>query len=132
MHRFAFALLMLLVPACAAATADNAAVERDYAERRSTVEVTAQGVVTAVLADDTGPAGRHQRFIIRLAGATQTVLIDNNVDVGQRVPVAPSDDVTVHGEYIWNDQGGLIHYTHHDPAPNHEGGWIDRNGVRYQ
>ncbi|HSW95699.1 MAG TPA: DUF3465 domain-containing protein, partial [Patescibacteria group bacterium] len=76
--------------------------------------------------------GRHQRFIIRLAGATQTVLIDNNVDVGQRVPVAPSDDVTVHGEYIWNDQGGLIHYTHHDPAPDHEGGWIDRNGVRYQ
>jgi len=132
MYRFALALLMLLSPACAAATADNAAVERDYAERRSTVEVTAQGVVTAVLADDTGPSGRHQRFIIRLAGANQTVLIDNNVDVGQRVPVSPSDDVTVHGEYIWNDQGGLIHYTHHDPAPGHEGGWIDRNGVRYQ
>jgi hypothetical protein len=132
MYRFAFALLMLLSPACATATADNAAVERDYAERRSTVEVTAQGVVTAVLADDTGPSGRHQRFIIRLAGANQTVLIDNNVDVGQRVPVAPSDDVTVHGEYVWNDQGGLIHYTHHDPAPGHEGGWIDRNGVRYQ
>ncbi len=132
MYRFAFAFLMLLLPACAAATADNAAVENDYAERRSTVEVTAQGVVTAVLADDTGPSGRHQRFIIRLAGATQTVLIENNVDVGRRVPVAPSDDVTVHGEYIWNDQGGLIHYTHHDPAPDHEGGWIDRNGVRYQ
>jgi len=132
MYRFAFAFLMLLLPACAAATADNAAVENDYAEHRSTVEVTAQGVVTAVLTDDTGPSGRHQRFIIRLAGSTQTVLIDNNVDVGQRVPVAPSDDVTVHGEYIWNDQGGLIHYTHHDPAPNHEGGWIDRNGVRYQ
>jgi hypothetical protein len=132
MHRFAFAFLMLLLPACAAATADNAAVENDYAERRSTVEVTAQGVVTAVLADDTGPSGRHQRFIIRLAGATQTVLIENNVDVGRRVPVAPSDDVTVHGEYIWNDQGGLIHYTHHDPAPGHEGGWIERNGVRYQ
>jgi len=130
--RLAFALLVLLIPACAAATADNAAVERDYAEHRSTVEVTAQGIVTSVLADETGPSGRHQRFIIRLAGSTQTVLIDNNVDVGQRVPVAPSDDVTVHGEYIWNDQGGLIHYTHHDPAPNHEGGWIDRNGVRYQ
>jgi len=130
--RLAFALLVLLIPACAAATADNAAVERDYAEHRSTVEVTAQGIVTSVLADETGPSGRHQRFIIRLAGSTQTLLIDNNVDVGQRVPVAPSDDVTVHGEYIWNEQGGLIHYTHHDPAPDHEGGWIDRNGVRYQ
>jgi hypothetical protein len=132
MHRLTLALLVLLVPACAAATADNAAVENDYAERRSIVEVTAEGVVTAVLADDTGPSGPHQRFIIRLVGATQTVLIDNNVTVGQRVPIATSDDVTVHGEYIWNDQGGLIHYTHHDPAPGHEGGWIDRNGVRYQ
>jgi hypothetical protein len=132
MHRLTLALLVLLMPACAAATADNAAVQNDYAARRSAVEVTAEGVVTSVLADDTGPSGPHQRFIIRLAGATQTVLIDNNVDVGQRVPVAPSDDITVHGEYIWNDQGGLIHYTHHDPAPGHEGGWIDRNGVRYQ
>jgi hypothetical protein len=132
MHRLTLALLVLLVPACAAATADNAAVQNDYAARRSAVEVTAEGVVTAVLPDDTGPSGTHQRFIIRLAGATQTVLIDNNVTVGQRVPIATSDDVTVHGEYIWNDQGGLIHYTHHDPAPGHEGGWIDHNGVRYQ
>ena len=132
MRLLALALLVLSVPACTAATADNAAIQRDYAEHRSTVEVTAEGVVTSVLADATGPSGRHQRFIIRLAGATQTVLIENNLDVGQRVPLAPNDSVTVHGEYIWNDQGGLIHYTHHDPAPGHEGGWIDRNGVRYQ
>jgi len=132
MHRFAVALLLPVVPACVAATADNAAIESDYAQRRSVVEVTAEGVVTAVLADETGPSGRHQRFIIRLAGATQSVLIDNNVDVGQRVPASPGDQVTIHGEYIWNDQGGLIHYTHHDPAPGHEGGWIDRNGVRYE
>ena len=125
--RFALAFVLALVPACATATADNSAIQRDYAERRSTVEVTADGVVTSVLPDATGP-----RFIIRLAGATQTVLIENNVTVGQRVPVAAADPVTVHGEYIWNDQGGLIHYTHHDPAPGHEGGWIDRNGVRYQ
>jgi len=28
----------------------------------------------------------------------------------------------VHGEHVWNDQGGLIHFTHHDPPPAHEGG----------
>ena len=132
MRRILLGLVLLHLSACGTATADNAAVERDYTDHRSTVEVTAQGVVTTVLADETGPSGRHQRFIIRLSGATQTVLIDNNVDVGQRVPVKQSDLVTVHGEYIWNDQGGLIHYTHHDPAPGHEGGWVDRDGVRYQ
>ncbi len=125
-------LLLLLGPACAPATPDNAAVERYYGEQRSTVEVTAEGVVTSVLADDSGPSGTHQRFIIRLAGATQTVLVDNNVTMGQRAPVAPHDDVIVHGEYVWNDQGGLIHFTHHDPAPSHEGGWIELNGLRYQ
>ncbi|HEY6202381.1 MAG TPA: DUF3465 domain-containing protein [Candidatus Limnocylindria bacterium] len=126
-------LLLLLAPACMpAATPNNAAVERDYAEKRSTVEVTAQGVVTRVLADDSGPSGVHQRFIIRLAGSTQTVLVDNNLTVGQRAPVLQGTDVLVHGEYVWNDQGGLIHFTHHDPAHTHEGGWIELSGVRYQ
>ena len=132
MRRVGIVLLLLLGPACAPTTPDNAAVERDYAERRSTVEVTAEGVVTSVLADDVGPSGTHQRFIIRLAGATHTVLVDNNVTIGRRAPVAPDDNVIVHGEYVWNDQGGLIHFTHHDPAPGHEGGWIELNGTRYQ
>jgi hypothetical protein len=126
-------LLLLLAPVCVPATTpDNVAIERAYAEKRSTVEVTAQGVVTSVLTDDSGPSGVHQRFIIRLAGSTQTVLVDNNVTIGQRAPVLPGSDVLVHGEYVWNDQGGLIHFTHHDPAHTHEGGWIELSGVRYQ
>jgi len=131
-RRVGIVLLVLLGWACAHPTSDNAAVERDYAERRSTVEVTADGMVTRVLADETGPSGIHQRFIIRLAGSTQTVLVENNVTIGQRAPVLVGDDVMVHGEYVWNDQGGLIHFTHHDPAPAHEGGWIEVKGVRYQ
>ena len=123
--------LLLLGISCASAS-DNASVERDYADHRSLVEVTADGVVTSVLADEGGPSGMHQRFIIRLAGASQTVLVDNNVTIGQRAPVAAGDDVIVHGEYVWNDQGGLIHFTHHDPAPAHEGGWIELHGTRYQ
>ena len=131
-RRFGIVLLLLLSPACAPPTSDNAAVERDYAEKRSTVEVTAEGVVTSVLEDDSGPSGIHQRFIIRLAGSRQTVLVDNNVTIGQRAPVLPGNDVFVHGEYVWNEQGGLIHFTHHDPAHTHEGGWIELSGVRYQ
>jgi len=68
---------------------------------------------------------------VRLASATQTVLIDNNVSIGRRVPVAPGDAVIVHGEYVWNAQGGLVHFTHHDPAHTHEDGWIERTGTRY-
>jgi hypothetical protein len=129
----AIALFLLIAPACMpTAPADNAAVERAYAEHRSTIQVTAQGVVTRVLEDDSGPPTVHQRFIIRLAGSTQTVMVDNNVTIGQRAPVLQGNDVLVHGEYVWNDQGGLIHFTHHDPAHTHEGGWIELAGVRYQ
>ncbi|HYK98442.1 MAG TPA: DUF3465 domain-containing protein [Candidatus Acidoferrales bacterium] len=125
-------LVLLLGAACAPATPDNAAVERDFAQRNSIVEVTAEGAVTSILSDESGPSGTHQRFIIRLTGAAQTVLVDNNITIGQRVPVANGDDVIVHGEYVWNEQGGLIHFTQHDPAPAHEGGWIELRGTRYQ
>ena len=79
-------------------------MERAYAEHQSDVQVTANGVVSRLLSDDTGPSGTHQRFIVQVKGSTQTLLIDNNVDIGKRVPVAIGDDVTVHGEYVWNDQ----------------------------
>ena len=114
------------------AAPDNETVRRDFAEHRSNVEVTAAGAVTTILADAPGADGTHQRFILRLTGLTQTVLVENNVSIGRRVPIAVGDDVTVHGEYVWNDQGGLIHFTHHDPVHTHEGGWIEVRGTRYE
>jgi len=124
-------LALLVAPACARPTPDNAVVERAFTEHRSQLEVTAEGSVTQVLTDDNGPAGTHQRFIVRLARSTQTLLIDNNVSIGRRVPVVAGDAVIVHGEYVWNQQGGLVHFTHHDPAHTHENGWIERDGTRY-
>lgn len=124
-------LCAVVAVSCAAAVAGNGAVERAFAEHRSGAEVTAEGSVIRLLSDDTGPTGTHQRFVIRLAGATQTVLVTNNIEVGKRVPLATGDDVIVHGEYVWNDEGGLIHFTHHDPDHSHEDGWIEWKGVRY-
>lgn len=121
----------VVAASCGPAVAGNAAVERAFAEHRSGVEVTAEGSVIRLLSDDIGPTGTHQRFVIRLAGATQTVLVTNNIEVGKRVPLATGDDVIVHGEYVWNDEGGLIHFTHHDPDHSHEDGWIEWKGVRY-
>ena len=122
---------MVVASSCGAVVAGNAAVERAFASHLSGIEVTAEGAVTRVLADDTGPSGTHQRFIMKVRGSTQTLLIDNNVDIGKRVPVASGDDVVVHGEYVWNEQGGLIHFTHHDPVHTHEDGWIELKGIRY-
>ena len=127
----AIAFFAIIASSCGAVATGNAAVQRAYAEHLSGIEVTAEGSVTRLLADDPGPSGTHQRFIVQVKGSAQTLLIDNNVDIGKRVPVASGDDVVVHGEYVWNDQGGLIHFTHHDPAHTHEDGWIELKGIRY-
>lgn len=115
----------------ATAQPDDQAIVQDFQQHRSAIEVTADGTVIRLLPDSTGPSGAHERFIIRLSGGTLTLLIDHNVAIAQRAPVRDGDHVIVHGEYIWNPQGGLIHFTHHDPQGTHEGGYIEDNGQLY-
>lgn len=71
--------------------------------------------------DDEG--SRHQRFIVQIA-ARCTLLIAHNIDLAKRVPVGISDRVRFRGMYEWNDLGGLVHWTHHDPHGVEDGGWI--------
>jgi len=125
-------LLAALLVACGASSQpDDAAIASDFQNHQSNVEVTADGTVVRVLSDQSGSSGVHERFIVLLSSGGITVLIEHNVSIGQRVPVADGDHVVVHGEYVWNDQGGLIHFTHHDPQGTHEGGYIQDNGQTY-
>jgi hypothetical protein len=94
------------------------------------VEVEAGGRVTRLLPDDT-KGSRHQRFLVRVEDSL-TILVAHNRDLAPRVPIQPGDSVTLRGEYIWNERGGMIHWTHHDPAHRHEPGWIEYHGRRYR
>lgn len=98
--------------------------------RAKDVSVDASGVVTRLLADD-NEGSRHQRFIIQVT-SDLTVLIVHNIDLAPRVPLQAGDSVAVRGDYVWNAQGGLIHWTHHDPDGRHVPGWIEFRGRRYQ
>lgn len=101
-----------------------------FKNKVSEIQVTCSGKVVYKLADDTSDV-RHQRFIIELESG-QTLLIVHNIDLVKRVkPLRIGDKVTVRGEYIWNHKGGLIHYTHRDPAGIHPSGWIKHRGILY-
>ncbi len=92
--------------------------------------VTATMPVKRLLPADT--KGRaHQKFLLNASNGT-TILVAHSTDSAPEVPIQPGDVITIHGEYIWNKKGGLIHWTHHSDTPRHEGGYIDFNGKRYQ
>ncbi len=101
-----------------------------FRKKQSDVPVETSGLVERTLADDS-EGDRHQRFIVRLASG-QTVLVAHNIDLAKRVPVRNGSPVTLRGEYVWNESGGVIHWTHRDPQARHADGWIDFNGIRYQ
>ena len=125
------AVALFLAACTAAAQPDNAAIVADFQNHRSNVEVTADGTVVRLLTDQTSATGTHERFIVKLLTGEITVEVEHNVSIGARAPVAEGDHVIVHGEYVWNAQGGVIHFTHHDPQGTHEGGYIQDNGKTY-
>ena len=122
----------VLVACSATPQPDDGAIVLDFQNHRSQVEVTADATVVQVLPDRTGSSGAHEQFIVRLTSGDLTLLVEHNLSIAPRAPVAVGDHVIVHGEYIWNAQGGLIHFTHHDPEGRHEGGFIQDNGTVYE
>ena len=113
------------------AASDDRQIGRAFKNRTSNVQVEGAGVVTRILADDLS-GSRHQRFIVRLA-SDQTVLITHNIDIATRVTgLQRGDRVRFYGEYVWNEKGGMVHWTHHDPDGRHVAGWLKHNGRTYQ
>jgi Protein of unknown function (DUF3465) len=131
MKAAALAVTVFLAACGAAAQPDDAAIVSDFQNHRSTVEVTADGSVVRLLPDRASSTGTHEQFIVKLSSGDLTVEVEHNISIGARAPVKLGDHVVVHGEYIWNDQGGLIHFTHHDPQGTHEGGYIQDNGKTF-
>lgn len=98
--------------------------------RESGQMVTVEGTIVKILPDD-NKGSRHQRFIIGLDG-NLTVLVAHNIDLAPRVPLKARETILIHGQYEWNEKGGVLHWTHHDPRNQHEAGWIKFRNQIYQ
>ncbi len=106
-------------------------IQKAFDDETSDLQILQQGKVYKILEDDLDGT-RHQKFIVGLING-QTLLLAHNIDLAPRIDnLQAGDRVIFFGEYEWNKHGGVVHWTHKDPAARHVGGWIDHQGIRYQ
>ena len=106
------------------------AAAKPYGRRDDDSWIEDSGYVVRLLHDD-NDGSRHQRFIVQLPGR-QTLLVAHNLDISKRVPLGMGDRVRFRGLYEWNDLGGLVHWTHHDPHGVEDGGYVKYRTQTYE
>lgn len=113
---------------------DNAHALDDIKNGRGGDEVIVEGTVTHVGRTSGGESGVHEHFDIRISSgaAEQDILIADNITVGVQAPVKRGDDVIVKGVLEVDPSGPVIHWTHHDPANRHPGGFVMLGGRMYE
>lgn len=100
---------------------------------RLPAQVTFAATVTSMPRFFTGRASqtRHEAFDVRTLDGAGVEIVDN-IDLAPPVPVEPGDRIGVRGELVTGSGGKpVVHWTHHDPAGRHPGGWIERNDRIY-
>lgn len=109
----------------------ESALEQAIRQRAHDVQVEGSGTVIKLLRDDLD-GSRHQKFLLRIPSG-QVLLIVHNIDLAPRIDgLRAGGIVDFSGEYVWNEKGGLVHWTHHDPAGQHESGWLKYAGREYR
>ncbi|GAB1268040.1 DUF3465 domain-containing protein [Aurantivibrio infirmus] len=109
----------------------NELIKNAFDNKDSDVQVRGKGTVIRILPDD-NEGSRHQRILLRLS-PEQTLLIAHNIDLAPRINSLKEGDILeFYGEYEWNSQGGVVHWTHRDPRGRHADGWLRYQGKMYQ
>ena len=118
-------------PAPVHANPTDALLAQAFQQRLSNYQITGSLPVSRLLPDD-NDGSRHQKFILQTTTG-QTILVAHNIDLAPRIAnLQVGDTVEFYGEYEWNEKGGVIHWTHHDPAGRHAHGWLRHRGAVYQ
>jgi hypothetical protein len=130
MKKFLFTLLACLTLGSGFVYA-NPQIEQAYHDKQSNIQVQGVGKVSRVLPDDNNGT-RHQKFLLKLPSKL-TLLIAHNIDLAKKIDnLKEGDEVEFYGEYEWNNKGGVVHWTHHDPSKKHKDGWLKHKNVIYK
>ncbi len=111
--------------------AHSTTVEKAYKKQLQSVQVSGSGTVVKILPDDL-KGSKHQKFILKVTN-NLTILIAHNIDLAPKITtLKKGDTVTFHGEHEFNNKGGVVHWTHHDPRKTHEDGWLKHKDKTYK
>lgn len=102
-----------------------------FRQQQSNLQLSGVGRIIHILPDD-NIGSRHQNFLIELE-IGHTLLVSHNIDLAPRIEnLRRGEEIEFYGEYEWNEKGGVIHWTHHDPQGKHPDGWIKYKGRVYR
>jgi hypothetical protein len=102
-----------------------------YDNQISNFQARQTGRIVKILKDDKY-GSNHQRFVVKLESG-QNILIAHNIDLAPKVEGFQTGAlISFKGEYEWNNKGGVIHWTHHDPKGSHPNGWLFYNNRKYE
>ena len=105
-------------------------INKAFDNKESNVQVRQTGKILKILRDD-DHSPKHQRFIVQLDSGLK-LLVAHNIELAPRVQdIAEGSGITFFGEYEWNDKGGVVHWTHHDPRGLHPNGWLVYKDHKY-
>lgn len=99
-------------------------------KKRRVDYVEGSGMVVIKLLPDDRQGLQHQKWVVRLSnGATMQAVY--NLDLCEYVPLKVGDVVSMGGQFIWTNQGALLHWLHYDPRRKRPDGYVEHNGKAY-
>lgn len=108
----------------------NHVVEKAFYDHRSGLMVEVTGEVIRVLGEE-GEDSSLQWFQVRTPNG-QHLLVGHDAGLGEPIPLARKDLVTVRGDYEWSESGGTIRHTERDTSLNRLHGWVEHKGKKYE
>ncbi len=112
-----------------ALSGDTQLVQAMKQKRDTNYVEAADLVVTKILPDDTQGLP-HQRWLAHASDGGSVLLVYNS-DMGARIPVKVGDHFAAGGQFIWSNQGPLLHWLHEDTRNKRPDGFVYYGGVIY-
>lgn len=72
----------------------------------------------------------HQLWVVKLSNGESLQAV-SNLDMCETIPLKVGDKVGLGGQFIWTQQGGLVHWLHKDPHGNRPDGYVNLDGKVY-